>query len=162
MTAPTPTARATPGGRKLGDGFPITITFSLDPDLEIHEKEITPAGLEGDDLLDTSNQHNSQYRTKSPRSLITMTDCTITCYYDPVAMTSIEAMINKPQTITETMPDGSTICYYGVIKSFMRGAMSEGTVPTATITVVPTNQDPTTCTEEGPVYTPGTGTAPSC
>lgn len=162
MAAPTPTARITPTGRFLGDGHQTLVTFSLDPDILLWEKSITPPGLEADDLNDTTNMHNVQYRTKSPRALITMTDSTFTAQYDPAVYPLIELIINRPQVITEHFPDGSSICYFGVLKSFIPGELAEGTVPEATCTIVPTNQDPTTCAEEGPVWTPGSGTASSC
>lgn len=161
MTAPTPTARSTPGGRKLGTGFPITIAFSLDPDISIWEKSVTPMGIEGDDPNDTTNMHNDTWRTKSPRTLMTGTDVTITCQFSPGTMVQMEAIINVPQVITEHYPDGASICYYGFVKSYIPGDMTEE-VPESTVTIIPTNQDPITCAEEGPVYSPGSGTASSC
>lgn len=162
MAAPTPTARTNPPGRKLGDGYKTLVTFSLDPDIDLWEKSVTPPGLEADDLNDTTTMHNTQYRTKSPRHLITLTENTFTALYSPAVYPEIEAILNRPQVVTHHFPDGSSLCYFAVLKSFVPGELVEGTPPEATVTIVPTNQDPITCDEEGPVFTPGSGTALSC
>lgn len=161
MTAPTPTARQTPPGRKFGSGYPILITFSLDPDIDIWETKVKPFGLQGDDPNDTTNMHNVQWRTKSPKTLMSGTDVTVNCQVAAGTIVQMEAMINVPQTITEHYPNGATLCYYGFVKSYEPGEFSEA-VPEGTVTIIPTNQDPVTCNEEGPLYTPGTGTASSC
>ena len=160
MAAPTPTAPQAPSGRKLGDGYRTSITLSLAPTIALWVKSVTPPGLEGDEPNDTTTMENDKYRTKSPRALQTMTDMTYTCAWDPIVYSTIDDYINISQTITITFPDRSTVCFYGIVRSFMPGELVEGTQPEATVTITPTNQDPTTCEEEGPVYTAGTGTAP--
>lgn len=67
-------------------------------------------------------------------------------------------MVNVEQTITITFPDGSTLAFYGFMKSFEPDNLEEGTFPIATVAFVPTNADPTTGDEEAPVLTSVAGT----
>ncbi len=162
MTAPSASARSTPSGRRLGDGYQTLVAFAADTNIEFWEKSVTPPGIDGGESIDTTTQHNTTWRTKSPSRLKTLTEFSMTAFYDPVVYTSIVALINVRTTVTVHFPDGSSLAFYGYLKSFQPDALEEGTMPTATVTVVPTNQDPTTCTEESPVYVAGTGTSPSC
>lgn len=158
MAAPSAATRLSPGGTKLGDGFRTLVTLSSDTNIELWEKSVTPPGIQGDDPTDTTTMQNTTWRTKSPRGLATLTDMTFTAQYDPVIYQSIIAILLDNITITIQFPDHSTLAFYGFVQSFIPGELVEGTPPEATITIVPTNQDPTTCDEEGPVYTAGAGT----
>lgn len=156
--APTPTARQTPAGIKLDDGYQTLVTFAAVPTISFWEKTVTPPGLDGGDGIDTTTMWNSDWRTKSPRSLVTMTDFTMTAAYDPNLYNSILSLLNRETTVTVTFPDGSTLAFYGFLKSFEPDSLSEGEQPVCTITVVPTNQDPTTGAEQAPVLTSVSGT----
>lgn len=158
MAAPTPTPRPSPGGTVLTDGFQTLITCALDPDMAFYEKEVTPPGMEADEFTDVSNQHNVRWRTKGVRRLVTLNDLSATVNYDPVLYSQIPAIIGRNTTWTVEFPDHSTLAFYGGFKSWAPGGLSDGAQPEATMTVTPTNLDPTTCTEEGPVYTAGGGT----
>ena len=162
MAAPTPATRQDPSGRMLGDGYRTLVSITSDRNIELWEVSVTPPSLEGDEPVDTSTMHNDRYRTKAPRGLVTLNDFTFTCNYDPVAYSSISAIINVATTITIYFPDGSSLCFYGFVRTFAPDSLEEGTVPTATVTIVPTNMDPTNCVEAAPVYTAGTGTSPTC
>ena len=156
--APTPTARADPTGIKLNDGYRSLITFASDPNVELWEKSVTPPGMDGGDEIDTTTMHNDVYRTMSSRALKTLTEMQATCAYDPIIYQSLLVLINIETTVTVTFPDGSTLAFYGFMKSFEPGELVEGEQPEITITIVPTNQDPTTGAEEAAVLTnvPGT------
>lgn len=158
MTAPVATTRQTSSEKRLTDGFQTLITIALDPDIAIWEKEVTPPGLQADEGNDTTTQQNNRYRTKSPRGLVTMTDVTVVCQYGVAAYDQIEAVINRATTITIEFPDHSTLAFYGYVSAFIPDALKEGEPPMATMTIVCTNMDPSTCTEEDPVYTAGAGT----
>jgi hypothetical protein len=162
LAAPVPSARVDPTGRPLGDGYRTAVAFSLDTNIQLWEKEVTPPGIEGDNANDTSSQQNDVWRTFAPRALATMTELSFTAKYDPSAYSAVVAIVNVPQTITVHFPDGASLAFYGFLKSFKPNALKEGDVPLATITVVPTMMDPVNCVESGPTYTAGTGTAPSC
>lgn len=154
MTAPVATARVTPTAKKPADGFKALLTIALAPNFEFWETSITPPGYDGGDAVDTTTQHNNTVRTKAPRDLIDMPDMTSVGLFNPSIYTSIRAIINKPTTVTITWPDTSTLAFYGFVRVFAPGDLTEGGRMEGTITVTVTNQDPTTGAEELPVYTP--------
>ncbi len=158
MAAPNPTPRLAPTGAKLKDGFSALITFGQATAIAFWEKGVTPPGIDGGDAIEQTTMHNVAWRTFSPRSLKTLTPCQSTVAYDPAVIAAIEAAINREDTITVEFSDGTAIAFYGFLKSFQPGDLKEGAQPEATIQIVPTNQDPNTGAEAGPVYdaTPGT------
>lgn len=158
MSAPVATPRGTPSGIKLDDGFRTLVTFAANATIGFWEKSVTPPGLDGGDAVDTSTMHNVTYRTMSPRHLKTMTEFTMTAAYDPLLFTTALSLINVKTTVTVTFPDGSTLAFYGFLKGFEPGELVEGTQPEVTLTVVPTNQDPTTGAEEAAVLVNAVGT----
>lgn len=159
MAAPTPTDRVAPTGRQLKNGFKSLITFENDSNIQLWEKSVKPPGYDGGDPNDVTTMHNEVYRTKAPGTeLIEMTDATAVVGYDPAVQDAIVQLVNNPQSITITWPDGAQLAFYGYLKSFEPGDLAERVNPEATITIVVTNVDPETCAEEGPVFVPGTGT----
>lgn len=158
MAAPSATVRQTPSGRWLKDGYQVLVTFALDPDISLWEKTVTPPGMDGGDAIDQTTQHNADWRTSAPRGLVTLTESTFTAAYDPACYSQLLAILNRETTITERFADGSTIAYYGFLRVFQPDAMSEGTQPEATVTITPTNWDPSGNTEEGPTITSVAGT----
>jgi hypothetical protein len=153
MAAPVATARVTPTAKKPADGFKALITIALAPNFEFWESSITPPGYDGGDPVDTTTMHNNTVRTKAPRDLIDMPDMTTSGLFNAAIYTSIRAIINKPTTITITWPDQSTLAFYGFVRVFAPGDLTEGGRMEGTITITVTNQDPTTGAEELPVYT---------
>lgn len=164
MAAPTPTTRGTPDGIKLKDGYSTKITLSLDTTIEFWEKTVKPPGMDGGDKIDQTTMLNDDWRTFASRSLITLTDSTIKAAYDPNLYNAILGLVNvqkigsSAQIITVTFPDGSTLAYYGFLQSFEPDEMVEGTQPTATIVLAPTNYDPVNNVEAAPVLTSVAGT----
>lgn len=158
MAAPPTTARATPAGIKLDDGFSTVIAMAGDPDISFWEKTVKPPGIDGGDAVETTTMHNTVWRTMSPRALRTLTECTFTAAYDPGVFDQIVNIINYEQGFTIHFPDGSTLDFYGFLKNFEPQDMSEGAQPEASITISPTNQDPTSGAEEAPVLTSVAGT----
>lgn len=158
MAAPAATARGTPAGIKLQNGFRCLITFSHNTTISLWEMEVTPPGADGGDPIDTSTMHNATYRTKAPRALIELTNGQMKCAYDPAVKTQIMQEVNRKQTITVIYPDGTTDAEYGYLKSFTPDALVEGTMPTATCEFVSTAYDPTNNAEAGPTITSVSGT----
>ena len=158
MAAPVAGTRSDPTGIKLDDGYRTLVAFSANPAISFWEKSITPPGLDGGDPIDTTTMHNDRWRSMAPRALITMTEFEMEAAYDPVLYDDMLDLLNVNTTVTVIFPDGSTLAFYGFLRSFEPGELVEGEQPTATIMVVPTNQDPTTGTEEAPVLVnvPGT------
>lgn len=156
--APTPSTRTTPGGIKLKDGFSTKITFAADTDVSFWEKTVKPPGIDGGDAIEQTTMHNIAWRDMAPRQLRTLTESTTEVAYDPKVYTQIVELINRETTITVRFPDGSTLAFYGFLKGFEANDLSEGEQPTATVTIVPTNFDPTNDVEAAPVLTSVEGT----
>jgi len=143
---------------RIDDGFKTTIAFGdqpsgTGPELTYWEKDLTPPGMDAGGMNDITTMRNTLYRTRAPKQLITMTDMTVTVSYDAVFYDDIVAMISTNQLITITFPDTSTVAFYGWLDKFVPGQIVEGTQPTATITIVPSNINPDTDAEVGPDYT---------
>jgi len=158
MAAPTPTARVTPTGIKLKDGYPVKITFSLDTNIEIWEKSVQPPGIVIGDKIDQTTQHNEDYETFAPPALKSLTDGGGTCAYDPAVLASMEAIIGLEQTITYTFPDGTTWAIYGYVAEWTPDALERGSQPEANFKVVFTNWDNTNKVEAGPAVASVAGT----
>jgi hypothetical protein len=150
-------------GATLKDGFGIAVSFGVGKSgtnhsgisLVIDPTSITPPGLDGGDLIDTTTHSNDTYRTKHTRSLIDLTDCSCTVAYDPAAWASILAAVNDNVLITFTFTDGSSVAFYGYIKNLTPNEFVEGEMPTAECTFVVTNINNTTGAETAPDYTAG-------
>jgi hypothetical protein len=158
MAAPTPTPRVTPTGKYLDDGHQTLVTFARDTNVNLWEKSVTPPGIDGGDEIDVTTMHNVLWRTTRPRQLQTLTEMTFTAAYDPNIYTQVLALVNQDDTITVTFLDGSTVAFYGYLKSFTPDAATEGEQPEATVVVVPTNWDATNSVEAGPTVTEVAGT----
>lgn len=158
MAAPTPTARATPIGIVLKDGYRSTLTCALDPNIEFREKAVKPPGYDGGAPIDTTTMFSTTYRQKAPRALSEMTNASIRAAYDPVVYQTILSILKLETTWTTTFPDGTTLAFYGFLNRFDPEALQEGQQPEAMIEIVPTNSDPTTGAPEAAVLTnvPGT------
>ena len=145
----------------MGDGYQTTIDFSsseMTSDALVlalmEEKEITVPGISGGGANDASTMRNETWRTMSPKSLRTLTPMTAVVAWDPALYDEMVAMLNDNQLITVTFPDGATLAFWGWIDDFAPGAQVEGAQPTATITIIPSNQDADNNNAEiAPVYT---------
>lgn len=155
---PSATARGTPSGRKLKKGFRTLVTLSRNPTIALFEVSVTPPGIDGGDAIDNTTMHNTRRRTKAPRDLIDSTDMTFTAAYDPKIYTDILAQVNVEQTITCRWSDGSTLAFFGFLQKFEPGENTETDMPTATVTIVETDVDPTTGAETDPVMVEVAGT----
>ncbi len=152
MAAPTHTARSTPGGKMLKDGYSTKIAFAADPDVSLWEKTVQPPGLDGGDAIDITTMHNTTLRTFAPRSLQTMTEMQLTCAYDPRVMPQLLALINVETTVTVHYPNGDRLSFFGFLKNVDPSENTEGEQPEMTATIVPTNTDPSTGAEEDFAY----------
>jgi hypothetical protein len=157
MAAPSPTARQTPAGVKMRDGYQALFAFAADPNIEFWEKTVKPPGVDGGDGIDTTTMHNTEFRTMSARALKTLTEASTTAAYDPTLYDSIMSLINVETTVTVHFSDGSSLAFYGFLQKFEPGDLKEGEMPEASITIICTNEDPVARTEEGPVLAAGTG-----
>ena len=159
MAAPSVTARSTPTGKFLDDGFSTKIAFARDADVNFWEKTVQPPGFDGGDAIETTTMHNVTYRTMAARALKTLTDCSITVAYDPAVYTEIlNNLINQEGAITVHFSDGSTLAFFGYLQKFEPGECQEGEQPEADITIVATNFDPVNDVEAAAVLTSVSGT----
>lgn len=163
MAAPTPGTRTKPTGRFLERGYRVIVIISGDEDINFFEKTVKPPGIDFGEPIDTTTQWNDQFRTMVNEALATLTPMTFKAAYDPVVYDSLADMalqdpIDRQRTITVPFPDTSSVCFYGFLQKAEFDDLDPKTEPEATVTICPTNQDPATGDEEGPVYTPPSGT----
>lgn len=151
------TARSTPVGVRLDDGFSTKIAFEANPDVSIWEKTVKPPGMDGGEAVPTSTMFNTSYRTFAPRTLKTLTPVSMTVAYDPRCYDQLLALINVKTSITVHFPDGSTLGFYGFLQNFEPNECAEGAQPEATCTITPTNTHPTTGAEVAADYISPTG-----
>lgn len=155
MAAPTLTARGTPVGTMMRDGYRSLIALANDDDILFWEKQVTPPGLDGGDPINTTTMHNDQWRTFSSMALITLTPFSTVAAWDPRLYLNILAILNDETSISVHFPAGDAYWFYGYLQRLEPGPLVEGTQPEATVTFVPTNFDPVNFVEADPQY--GTG-----
>lgn len=156
MAAPTATARGTPTGIMLRDGFSSKITFAAKPTISFWEKSVSPPGLDGGPKVDQTTMFNTMRITAAPQVLYEVTDGSMKVAYDPAVYTQIISAINQPDVITQTWRDGSTLADHGYLQSFKPDPLERGKQPEATVTFVYTGQD-TSGVEYAPLITSVSG-----
>lgn len=144
----------------LTEGFPTQITFTSEELTSgvvtmdvMNELEVTPPGIAGGGANDTTGMRNTQFRTRHPKKLITLTSANLSVKYDPAVYDEMMAMINDNQAITITFSNNATLVFWGWVDSFTPDACVEGAQPTATIVIEPSNMDADNVNAEiAPVY----------
>ena len=138
----------------VDDGFPTLVTFSESTSaaLYFYETEVSPPGFSAGGENDTTTMRNTAWRTKAPKKLITLSSFSEVAKYDPAILDEITGMIGVNQQITVTFPDTSTWVFWGWVDEFTPNAVTEGTMATANLTVIPSNQNGSQV-ETAPVYT---------
>ena|SRR3990167_6256429 len=159
MANPVTTVRTAPPGVYLKDGFPTKVAFNRLPAALFWEMEVQPPGVEGGDPINTSTMHNTSWRTMQAKALKTLTPFTVVCAYDPKFYDQVvNTLVNDDGSITCRFADGSTLDFFGFLQNFTPQSAKEGEMPTANLTIVPTNFDSVNRVEAGPVLTEVTGT----
>ena len=141
-----------PAGTKLDDGQATRLTFATDPDVSIWEKAVQPPSLSGGGAIETTTFLNTVYRTRAPKSLLSLEDMSFTAAYAPSVYNDMIAMMNVNQLITITFSDASSLAFYGFVDEFAPQEVAEGEQPEAECTVIPTLQN--AGVETAPVFTP--------
>lgn len=121
----------------LEDGFPTTFTFAMDATVTVKEVEVTPFGVEGGGEKNMTNMRNTKWRTALPKRLMKMTPASVVVEYAAADLPKIRAMVNKNQLLTIMHEDGSGEAVFGWVDEFKPGAHTEGEVPTADMTLIP-------------------------
>jgi hypothetical protein len=124
---------------RLDDGFSTTISLT-GANTTFWEKSVTPPGLDGGGSIDTTTMRNTAWRTFAPKSLVTMSEMSLTVAYDSSKVADITDL-NVNQQIVVTFPDASTLTFWGFVNTFAPGELAEGEQPEAEITIIPTNRD---------------------
>lgn len=158
MAAPSLVARGTPAGIQLTDGYSTTIALENLTTISFWETDVAPPPIDGGEPIDLTTHHNATYRTFASRSLKTLEPFDVTAGYDPNVYSQVLAQINIVQSITVTLPDGSTLTFWGFLRRMVKAGLVEGTMPTLVVTFVPTNRDPSDGSEAGPAYVDVSGT----
>lgn len=152
MAAPTATARGTPAvGLAMKDGYRSLIAFASNPNVLFWEKANKGPGLDGGDSINVTTMHFGSWRGFRSRSLMTLTEITTKAAFHPLVLPQIQAMVNLEQAITFHWPTGNYTAFWGFLRVFDVDDLVEGTQPEATVTITPTNIDPSTGAEAGPV-----------
>ena len=155
---PADAVRGVPAGLLLRDGFSSVVGFEANLTIKFWEKTVTPPGLDGGDAVELTTMHNSVWRGFGPRNLITLTEMSLVAAYDPDLYDEIVEIINVATTVTVKFADTSTLAFFGFLQKFEPSDLTEGEQPECTITIMPTNLDPSDFSEQGPVLTDVTGT----
>lgn len=158
MAAPTVTARSTPTGYWLDNGFRTKITFALDVDVSLWEMTVTPAGLENGEPIPQDSMWNTTWRIKRARELLELTPSQMTFLFDPDMRQQIQSFCGQETTITETLPDGSQVAYYGYLRSVTFQPLTPGQPGQGTAVIQPTQWDKTNKVEAGPTFVNVSGT----
>lgn len=138
---------------RLDDGHSTKMSFAADPTVVFWEKTVTPPGIDGGGENDTTTMYNTEWRTKFPKKLKTMTEASMTGAYDPAHYIEAKNLINVNNLITVTFSDGSKIDFWGWLNTFEPQEIVEGEQPEAELGIICSNQD-NSKVEVGPVYTP--------
>jgi hypothetical protein len=158
MAAPTVTARSTPAGIPLTEGYQILFAFERDPDISIWEKTVKLPSIDMGDPIDISSQHSVEWIPMVSAALATLGEITISGSFDPNAYNQLIAMKGINQSCTLHLPDGSTIAFWGYLKKVEGPEGKKKEQPDLSITVQPSNYDPENHVVAGPVITSVSGT----
>ena len=139
---------------KLRDGHSTRITFPSATGAELYETEIAPPGWSGGGANDTTSMHNTGWRTRQPKKLKTATDITGTAQFATSICTTLNTLINNNQLVEVKFPDASTLSVWSWLDEFKFNPLKEGEPPTASFTVIPSNED-ATGVEVAPAYSAG-------
>ena len=158
MAAPGVTARITPTGFKMPDGYQTTYAFALNPAVQVWEQIVTPASQDGGEAIDTTTMFSAKYRTKDHQSLVDIMDAEVEAMYDPIMWIELLNMLNITQAITEHYPNHATLAYWGFLRKVQKMPMEIGKPPKCKLTITVSNWDPINFVEAGPVFTDSSGT----
>jgi len=137
---------------RLKDGLGTRITFPSATGAELYEQELAPPGWSGGGANDTTNLRNTGWRTRQPKKLKTATDITGTAQYATALLSTLNTLINNNQLVSVKFPDAATLGVWSWLDEFKFNPLKEGEPPTASFTVIPSNED-TSGVEQAPIYT---------
>ena len=157
MTDPTTTARSTPSGLHLTDGFPSKIACASDPDIAFWEVEVKPFSMDNGDKIDQTTMFNTAVMTSEPQSLVEIGDITGSAAYDPKVYDEIMAIIGSKVSWTLTFSNSDTWDVWASLSLFDPQTLVKGSQPRANFTIQVHNRD-TAALEVSPNYKTSVGT----
>lgn len=152
MASPVAANRVTPTGTKMPDGFPTKIAMTNAPSIQFWEFSTKPPGIDGGELIPTTNHHNVSYRTFDVKALKTLTNVTGKAFCDPDVVVTLLAQVNINQSMTVSWPTGDKITFWGALIKAEFNEHEEGKPPELTYEIGITNWDPVNKVEAAPVY----------
>jgi hypothetical protein len=142
----------------MEDGYQARYVFASKPTVSLWEVTVKPPGLDGGEPINTTTMQNTKWRTQAHRHLQTLAGSSCNFAYDPDVYNDLLSLVNTTTSVTVWWSDGSALAFFGFLQKLEFGELKEGEMPTAVGTIVPTNADPTTHVESGPVFQPAAGT----
>jgi hypothetical protein len=124
----------------MEDAFPTRVSFGTPASMKWRILSVDVPGIDAGDTIDTTSMDNTAWRTAAVKQLKSLTDLGLTVAYDPAiyAVADLGAAIGVNQEFTITFPDDSTLKFWGAMRSFDPGDVSEGEQPEADVVIVPT------------------------
>lgn len=116
---------------------------SLADGVVLHEKAVTPPGMDIGEKVDTTGMRNQVVRTAVPGQLIETTPGQMTCAYDPAFLVTAQSQLGVNQEITVTFPDGEVYTFWGWLRSFKPNEVKGNEQPTAECIFESGNEDDT-------------------
>ena len=116
-------------------------TISIGGYSTLYPTGITPPTMEGGGEIDVTSLKNTTMRTRAPKVLKDLGECSFSAQYDPAALATLYGIINTNQSIIITFADDATITFYGWVDSVSAGELTEGEAPTVDVTIITSNND---------------------
>lgn len=154
----------------LHDGHNTRISIALQPGafgadgvaaVVFIEKEVTPPALDGGGEINITAMRNIEFRTKSPKYLLSLGNLNAKVRYDAIAYAvgNIRGVMNTNTSITLSFPGlgnlGVTdpvrvLTFQGWLNKFAPESLKEGEDPLADIEIIPSNVATATYLESVP------------
>lgn len=151
--APAPASIGTPAGLHLRDGYSTKIVFNRLTTFSLWEKTVQPPELTVGEAIDLTTMRNAAVTTKWPQTLHDVGDMSLVCGYDPNVWSQARVtVLGQNDNITAQYPDGSTLAFFGFLRTLTPAALQRGTMPEANVVITVTNLD-SSFAEQAPVYT---------
>jgi hypothetical protein len=157
MGVPVITARQTPTGYKLEEGFAFHYTFARAPAFSIWETEGKLFAFEGGDPIKTTTQFNKRVRTQVPPYLWELGPLDFTGFCDPDFILTLESLINTLDSLTVLFPTGDQFAFWAWLRKAETDTWGAGKPAMVNLTIEASNED-LGHVEQMPVYQQATGT----
>jgi len=136
----------------LTDGFSTTLTIANLSSVNLEVISTNLPGINGGGEIDVTTMSNTTYRTRASKSLKTLDAVSVEFAYSTDSYEDVLAEVNNNQLFTFTLPDTTTLEFYGWIDTFTPGSLEEGSRPTVTMNIIPSLRN-SSGVETAPAYT---------